>query len=45
MSQLGPGWITLTLRCDCTYSSRVQLAWGRIREEGYYRVVGVISRH
>lgn len=39
MSQLGPAWMTLTLRCDCTYASGVQLAWSRMREEGYYRVV------
>lgn len=38
MSQLGPGWVRLALRCDCTYTMRIQLLWSRIREEGVYRV-------
>jgi hypothetical protein len=40
MGQLGPAWVRLTLRCDCTYSMRIQLLWFRIREEGGYRVEG-----
>jgi hypothetical protein len=40
MSQLGPAWVRLTLRCDCTYTMRIQLLWSRIREEGLYRVEG-----
>jgi hypothetical protein len=40
VSQLGPGRVRLTLRCDCTYTMRIQLLWSRIREEGLYRVEG-----
>ena len=40
MSQLGPARVRLTLRCDCTYSMRIQLLWSWIREEGVYRVEG-----
>lgn len=38
MTQLGPAWVRLALRCDCTYAMRIQLLWMRIREEGVYRV-------
>lgn len=40
MGQLGPAWVRLTLRCDCTYAMRIQLLWSRIREEGLYGVEG-----
>lgn len=40
MSQLGPAWVRLVLRCDCTYGMRIQLLWMRVRESGVYRVDG-----
>lgn len=36
MTQLGPAWVKFTFECDCTYESRVQLLWMRIRERGRY---------
>jgi hypothetical protein len=34
VSQAGPAWMTLTVHCDCTYETTVQLVWMRIRESG-----------
>lgn len=39
-SQLGPGWITLNLACDCTFDTRIRLLWMGIREQGFYRIDG-----
>jgi hypothetical protein len=33
-SQMGPAWMTVTLGCDCTYRTAVQLLWLRVVEEG-----------
>lgn len=38
MSQLGPGWMTMALRCDCTSRVTAQLLFTRYTEEGYYRI-------
>lgn len=38
MTQLGPASAVLRLGCDCRYSMRVTLTFGRIREDGEYRV-------
>jgi len=37
MTQLGPAWTRFTFNCDCTFESRVQLLWMRIRERGRYQ--------
>lgn len=37
MTQLGPAWIRLTLRADCTLSMRAQLLWMRFTETTRYR--------
>lgn len=37
MSQLGPAWMTLSLRCGCVYRTTSRLLWTAIREEGNYR--------
>ena len=36
MSQLGPAWTRYSLRCDCTYTSRVRLLWMGLVEHGSY---------
>jgi hypothetical protein len=40
MSQLGPGWAKFTFRCDCSFSTRIQLLFARITESGQYRASG-----
>jgi hypothetical protein len=36
MSQLGPGWMTFTLDCDCTYVATVRTVFMIHREKGRY---------
>jgi hypothetical protein len=46
-SQVGSSSMTLTLRDDCRYTMHVGLTFGRIKEEGEYRIEGdriVLSR-
>lgn len=38
LSQVGPSWMTMALRCDCTSRVAVQLLFARYTEEGYYRI-------
>jgi hypothetical protein len=38
LSQAGPSWMTIALRCDCTSRSVAQLLFTRYTEEGYYRI-------
>ena len=38
MTQLGPASALIRLGCDCRYSMRATLVFGRIREDGEYRV-------
>jgi hypothetical protein len=40
MAQLGPSWLTLNLKCDCSYDSTTQLLWMRVNEHGRYDVSG-----
>lgn len=40
-SQLGPATMVLTLGCDCRYTMRVSGLFGRINEDGEFRVDGV----
>ena len=37
-SQLGPATMVLTLHCDCRYSMRTNLWFGRVAEAGEYRI-------
>ena len=37
MTQLGPGWMRFSFRCDCTYSGQARLLFAWIRERGQYR--------
>jgi hypothetical protein len=39
-SQLGRATMTITLGCDCRYTTRVSLLFGRIHESGEYRIEG-----
>lgn len=38
LSQVGPVWMTMTLRCDCTSRVTSQLLFMRYTEESYYRI-------
>lgn len=40
MTQMGPGWMKVSLGCDCRYTSRAQLLFLRVTERGQYRAIG-----
>ena len=40
MTQLGPAWVKLSLRRDCTSRVRAQLLWARITDQSRYGTTG-----
>jgi hypothetical protein len=36
MSPYGPGYVTMTLRCDCTFEATIQLLAARVKQKGTY---------